>query len=137
MERIKEGLQILQPTGWARPKGYANGIAARGRLVFIAGMIGWNPQGVFETDDFVGQSRQALQNILGTLAEAGGKPEHLVRLTWFITSKQEYLASLDALGAAYREVMGRHYPTMSVVEVKSLMEDRAKVEIEATAVIPD
>ncbi len=137
MERTQQCPQILQPSGWARPRGYANGIAARGRLVFIAGMIGWNPQGVFETDDFVGQTRQALQNILETLAEAGGKPEHLVRLTWFITSKQEYLASLDALGAAYREVMGRHYPAMSVVEVKSLMEDRAKVEIEATAVIPD
>lgn len=137
VERTQQSPQILQPPGWARPKGYANGITARGRLVFIAGMIGWNPQGVFETDDFVCQTRQTLQNILETLAEAGGKPEHLVRLTWFITSKQEYLASLDALGAAYREVMGRHYPAMSVVEVKSLMEDRAKVEIEATAVIPD
>ncbi|MCX7784338.1 MAG: RidA family protein [Meiothermus sp.] len=137
MERTQKNLQILQPPGWAKPRGYVNGIATRGRLVFMAGMIGWNRQGVFETDDFVGQTRQTLQNILETLAEAGGKPEHLVRLTWFITSKQEYLASLDALGAAYREVMGRHYPTMSVVEVGALMEDRAKVEIEATAVIPD
>ncbi len=137
MEHTQENLKILHPPGWAKPKGYAYGVVARGRMVFIAGMIGWSPQGVFEADDFVGQTRQALQNILETLAEAGGKPEHLVRLTWFITSKQEYLASLDALGAAYREVMGRHYPTMSVVEVKSLIEDRAKVEIEATAVIPD
>lgn len=137
MEHTKENLQILRPPGWAKPKGYAYGVVARGRMVFIAGMIGWNPQGVFESDDFVGQTRQALQNILETLAEAGGRPEHLVRLTWFITSKQEYLASLDALGAAYREVMGRHFPTMSVVEVRGLMEDRAKVEIEATAVIPD
>lgn len=137
VERIKEGLQILQPTGWAKPKGYVNGIAARGTLVFVAGMIGWNREGVFETDDFVGQTRQALQNIVETLAEAGGGPEHLVRLTWFVTSKKEYLASLDALGAAYREVMGRNFPAMSVVEVSALMEDQAKVEIEATAVIPD
>lgn len=137
MECIKEGLQILQPPGWPKPKGYVNGIAARGTMVFIAGMIGWNRKGIFETDEFVGQTRQALQNILETLAEAGGKPEHLVRLTWFVTSKKEYLASLDALGAAYREVMGRHYPVMSVVEVSALMEDRARVELEATAVIPD
>ncbi|WP_337867502.1 RidA family protein [Meiothermus sp.] len=137
MEHIKESLQILQPPGWVKPRGYVNGVAARGRLVFTAGMIGWNRQGVFETDGFVGQARQALQNIVETLAEAGGKPEHVVRLTWFITSKQEYLASLEALGDAYREVMGRNFPAMSVVEVSALMEDRAKVEIEATAVIPD
>lgn len=137
MEHIKESLQILQPPGWVKPKGYVNGVAARGRLVFTAGMIGWNRQGVFETDDFVGQARQALQNIVETLAEAGGKPEHVVRLAWFITSKKEYLASLEALGDAYREVMGRNFPAMSVVEVSALMEDRAKVEIEATAVIPD
>ncbi len=137
MERVEEGLHILQPPGWAKPRGYVNGIAARGTVVFTAGMIGWNRQGAFETDDFVGQTRQALQNILETLAEAGGRPEHVVRLTWFITSKKEYLASQGALGAAYREVMGRNFPAMSVVEVKALMEDRAKVEIEATAVIPD
>jgi enamine deaminase RidA (YjgF/YER057c/UK114 family) len=100
-------------------------------------MVGWNRQGVFESDDFVAQAGQALRNIVETLAEAGGKPEHLVRLTWFVTSKREYLASREALGVAYREVMGCHYPPMSVVEVKALMEDRAKVEIEATAVIPD
>lgn len=137
MEHIKESLQILQPPGWVKPKGYVNGVAARGRLVFTAGMIGWNRQGVFETDDFVEQTRQVLQNIVETLAEAGGKPEHVVRLTWFITSKKEYLASLEALGDAYREIMGRNFPAMSVVEVSALMEDRAKVEIEATAVIPD
>ncbi|MER3480042.1 MAG: enamine deaminase RidA [Meiothermus sp.] len=137
MERTEARQHILQPAGWAQPKGYANGIAARGTLVFIAGMIGWNPQGVFETDDFVAQAGQALRNILEILAEAGGGPEHVVRLTWFVTDKQEYLTSLDALGVVYREVMGRHYPAMSVVEVSALMEGRAKVEIEATAVIPE
>lgn len=137
MEQSKQGLQILQPPGWAKPKGYVNGVAAKGKLVFTAGMVGWNSQGVFETDNFVKQTRQALQNIVETLAEAGGKPEHIVRLTWFVTSKKEYLASLEALGDAYREVMGRHFPAMSVVEVSALLEDRARVEIEATAVIPD
>ncbi|RIH87114.1 2-iminobutanoate/2-iminopropanoate deaminase [Meiothermus luteus] len=132
-----QDIQILQPPGWPKPKGYANGIAARGRLVFMAGMVGWNREGVFESDDFVAQARQALKNVLETLAEAGGRPEHLVRLTWFVTSKAEYLASLEALGEAYRALMGRHYPAMTVVEVKALMEDRAKVEIEATAVIPE
>lgn len=137
MEKLEDSLQILQPPGWAQPKGYANGIAAKGRLVFLAGMVGWNRQGIFESDDFVKQARQALQNIVETLAEAGGRPEHVVRLTWFILSRKEYLAQLDALGLAYREIMGRHYPAMSVVEVRALIEDRAKVEIEATAVIPE
>lgn len=137
MKRTQAAAQILQPAGWPQPRGYVNGVAARGTLVFLAGMVGWNRQGVFESDDFVAQAGQALRNIVETLAEAGGRPEHLVRLTWFVTSKREYLASREALGAAYREVMGRHYPPMSVVEVKALMEDRAKVEIEATAVIPD
>lgn len=136
METTTTDKQILQPSGWAKPKGYANGIAARGTMVFMAGMIGWNAQQIIETDDFLGQTRQALQNIVDTLAEAGGKPEHIVRLTWFITSKPEYLVSLGALGQTYREVMGRNFPSMSVVEVSALMEDRAKVEIEATAVIP-
>lgn len=130
-------MKVLQPPDWAKPKGYSNGIAAKGTLIFTAGMIGWNGQGVFETDDFVGQTRQALQNIVDTIAEAGARPEHLVRLTWFITDKQAYLESLPALGQVYREVIGRHYPVMSVVEVSALMEDRAKVEIEATAVIPE
>lgn len=137
MKPSTEHLQVLQPKGWPKPKGYANGIVAKGRLVFLAGMVGWNREGTFESDDFAAQARQVLQNILETLAEAGGRPEHLVRLTWFVTSKQEYLDSLPALGEAYRALMGRHYPAMSVVEVKALMEDRAKVEIEATAVIPE
>jgi enamine deaminase RidA (YjgF/YER057c/UK114 family) len=130
-------MRTLQPPSWAKPKGYANGIAAKGQLVFIAGMIGWNKDGQFETHDFVGQVHQALENIVAVLREAGGSPEHIVRLTWFVTDKREYLASLEHLGPAYREVMGRHYPVMSVVEVSALIEDAAKVEIEATAVIPE
>jgi enamine deaminase RidA (YjgF/YER057c/UK114 family) len=130
-------MRTLQPPSWAKPKGYANGIAAKGQLVFIAGMIGWNKDGQFETHDFVGQVHQALENIVAVLCEAGGSPEHIVRLTWFVTDKREYLASLEHLGPAYREVMGRHYPVMSVVEVSALIEDTAKVEIEATAVIPE
>jgi enamine deaminase RidA (YjgF/YER057c/UK114 family) len=130
-------VRTLQPPSWAKPKGYANGIAARGQLVFVAGMIGWNKDGQFETHDFAGQVHQALSNIVAVVREAGGGPEHIVRLTWFVTDKQEYLASLEHLGPAYREVMGRHYPVMSVVEVSALIEDEAKVEIEATAVIPE
>jgi len=137
MEKLEDRWQVLQPPGWKAPKGYVNGIAAKGRLVFLAGMVGWNRQGVFESDDFVEQTQQALQNIVETLAEAGGKPEHIVRLTWFILSKEEYLARLEALGRVYRQIMGRHYPAMSVVEVRALIEDRARVEIEATAVIPE
>lgn len=127
----------LQPPGWPRPKGYANGIRARGELVFIAGQVGWDEQGTFGGRDFVAQTRQALRNVLAVLAEAGGGPQHIVRLTWFITDRAAYLASTAALGAAYREVMGRHYPTMSVVEVSALMEAEAQVEIEATAMLPD
>lgn len=130
-------MRVLQPAGWARPKGYAYGVAARGTWVFVAGMVGWNPQGEFEHHDFVGQARQALQNIVCVLREAGAGPEHLVRMTWYVTDKEEYLTSLEELGRAYREVVGRHYPAMSVVEVKGLVEPGAKVEIEATAVIPD
>jgi len=137
MKQSAKHFQVLQPQGWPTPRGYANGIVAQGRLVFLAGMVGWNRQGVFESDDFAAQTRQALQNILEILAEAGGRPEHLVRLTWFVTSKQEYLDSLPTLGEIYRALMGRHYPAMSVVEVKALVEERAKVEIEATAVIPE
>ena len=130
--------EILHPSGWAAAKGYANGIATTGgRTVFLGGQIGWNGDQVFESDDFVAQTRQALENIVAILAEANGEPEHIVRLTWFVTSKKEYLANLKGLGAAYREVMGRNFPTMSVVQVVALMEDAAKVEIEATAVIPD
>jgi enamine deaminase RidA (YjgF/YER057c/UK114 family) len=129
--------QVLLPAGWPRPKGYANGVAARGRMVFIAGMIGWDAQGVFHTDDFAAQARQALQHIVDVLAEAGGRPEHIVRMTWYVTDKREYLAAGREVGRAFREVVGAYHAAMSAVEVKALMEDRAKVEIEATAVIPD
>lgn len=129
--------QILHPPGWNAAKGYANGIMAEGRTVFVGGQIGWNGAQVFETDDFAGQTRQALDNIAAILAEAGGRPEHIVRLTWFVIDKKEYLASLPELGEAYRAVMGRHFPAMSVVQVVALVEDRARVEIEATAVLPE
>ena len=130
-------MQVLLPAGWPRPKGYANGVVTRGRQVYIAGMIGWDAQGVFHSDDFATQARQALQHIVDVLKEAGGRPEHIVRMTWYVTDKREYVASYRALGAAYREVIGRHFPAMTAVEVKALIEDRAKVEIEATAVVPD
>jgi enamine deaminase RidA (YjgF/YER057c/UK114 family) len=130
-------MQTLQPPGWARPKGFANGIAARGKLVFIAGQIGWTGQGEWRERSFAGQFRQALKNILEVLAEAGGKPQHIVRLTWYVLDKQEYLASLKEVGAAYRELMGRHYPAMAVVQAGGLVEDEARLEIEATAVIPE
>ena len=128
--------QVLLPEGWPRPKGYANGVAATGRQVFIAGMIGWDAQGVFHTDDFAAQARQALEHIVAVLAEAGGMPEHIVRMTWYVTDKREYLAAGREVGRAYREVIGAYNAAMSAVEVRALMEDRAKVEIEATAVIP-
>lgn len=130
-------MQVLLPEGWPRPKGYANGVAARGRQVFIAGMIGWDSQGVFHSDDFVAQTRQALQHIVDVLREAGGRPEHLVRVTWYVVDKREYLAAGREVGRAYREIIGSYNAAMSAVEVKALMEDRARVEIEATAVIPD
>ncbi len=129
-------MQILQPPAWARAKGFANGIAASGRLVFIAGQIGWTGQGKWEARDFAGQFRQAVKNIIEVLAEANGKPEHIVRLTWYVLDKQEYLSSLKEVGAAYRELMGKHYPTMAVVQVSGLVEDEARLEIEATAVVP-
>ncbi len=130
--------RTLNPKTWPQPRGYANGIAARGTLVFVAGQIGWNgATATFETDDFVGQAKQALANIVAVLAEAGARAEHIVRLTWYVTDKQEYMSSLPALGRAYRDAIGSHYPTMALVEVRALVEDRAKVEIEATAVIPD
>jgi enamine deaminase RidA (YjgF/YER057c/UK114 family) len=130
-------MKILQPPGWATPRGYANGIAAHGTIVSIAGQIGWNAQCEFETDDFAGQARQALANIVAVLAEAGGKPEHLVRMTWYVVDKREYVAAYPAIGAAYREVIGRHFPAMTAVQVVALIEDRARVEIEATAIVPD
>ena len=128
---------ILQPEGWAKPSGYANGVAARGRTVFVGGQVGWTGQGKFETDDFVGQVRQTLANIVAILAEAGAGPEHITSMTWYFTDKAEYLANLRPIGAVYREVMGSHYPAMAAVQVVALIEDRAKVEIQATAVVPD
>ncbi|MEX0405228.1 RidA family protein [Aquibium sp. LZ166] len=125
----------LHPANWKPAKGYANGIAAEGRTVWIGGQIGWNGDQVFETDDFVGQVRQALENIAAVLAEAGAEPRHVVRMTWYITDKREYLARLPELGDAYRAVMGKHFPAMTMVQVAALIEDRAKVEIEATAVV--
>ena len=130
-------MKILQPPGWARAKGFANGISCSGKLVFIAGQIGWTGQGVWEARDFAGQFRQALKNIIEVLGEANGKPEHIVRLTWYVIDKQEYLGALAQVGAAYRELMGRHYPTMAVVQVSGLVEDEARLEIEATAVVPE
>jgi enamine deaminase RidA (YjgF/YER057c/UK114 family) len=128
--------QILQPPGWAKPKGFANGIAATGKQVFVAGQVGWTRESRWEAKDFAGQFRQTLQNTLEVLAEAGARPEHIVRMTWYITDKKEYLASLKEIGAAWRELMGRNYPAMAVVQVVALMEDEAKVEIETTAVLP-
>lgn len=127
---------FLNPASWKPAKGYANGIAAEGKMVFLGGHIGWNSQQEFETDDLAAQIRQTLQNIVEVLAEAGGRPEHIVRLTWYLTSKTEYYASLREIGAAYRDILGKHFPSMAVVQVVALMEDRAKVEIEATAVVP-
>ena len=129
-------MEILQPPGWAHPRGYANGIVAEGRVVFIAGQIGWNDQCLFETDDFAGQVRQALANVVAVLAEAGGTPNQIARMTWYITDKHEYRAALREVGQAYRDVIGAHYPAMTLVQVTALLEDRAKVEIEATAVLP-
>lgn len=129
--------RVLHPVNWTRPKGYANGILASGRIVFVGGQIGWNTQQQFETDDFAGQVRRCLENIVAVLDEAGAKPQHLVRLTWLVTDKTEYTANLKAVGAVYRDVLGRHFPAMTLVQVVALLEDRAKVEIEATAVVPD
>ena len=130
-------MNFLQPPGWATPKGYANGIAARGTLVFVGGQIGWNGDQQFESDDFIAQTRQALQNVHAVLACAGAGPEHMVRMTWYITDRDEYNARLRELGGAYREVMGKCFPAMTCVEVSRLVEARAKVEIEVTAVVPD
>ena len=129
--------EILHPRHWKPAKGYANGIAARGRMVFTGGLIGWNEREEFVSDDFAAQAEQVLRNIVAVLAEAGARPEHLVRLTWYVTDKRDYLAALPDLGRAYRTVIGRHYPAMALVQVAALVEDRAKVEIEATAVIPE
>ena len=129
-------LRILQPPGWARAKGFSNGIAASGKLVFVAGQIGWTGEGKWEARDFAGQFRQVLKNIISVVQEANGRPEHIVRLTWYVLDKEEYLAALKEVGLAYRELMGRHYPVMAVVQVSALVEDEARLEIEATAVVP-
>ena len=129
-------MKVLQPPGWAPPRGYANGVAASGSLVFVAGQIGWNAQCQFESDDLVAQVRQALHNVVAVLAEAGARPEHIVRMTWYLTDKREYLARVREIGAVYREVIGRNFPVMAMLQVSGLMEARAKVEIETTAVIP-
>ena len=129
-------MQLLHPKHWAAAKGFANGIAADGKQIFVAGQVGWTVEQVFESDDFAAQTEQALRNIVEVLAEAGAGPEHIVRLTWYVTSKREYIDRLRDVGAAYRRVLGRHFPAMTLVQVVALVEDRAKVEIEATAVVP-
>ena len=130
-------MKVILPEGWPRPRGYANGVVAQVRMLFIAGMIGWDAQGVFHTDDFAGQVRQALQNVADVLREAGGKPENIVRMTWYVTDKREYLAAGKEVGQAFRDIIGSYNAAMTAVQVTALIEDRAKVEIEATAVIPN
>ena len=130
-------MQVLLPPGWPRPRGYANGVAARGRMVFVAGMIGWDAEGRFHSDDLVEQVRQALTNIVAVLSEGGARPEHIVRMTWYVTNKREYVAAYPKIGAVFRELIGSFNAAMTAVEVAALVEDRAKVEIEVTAVVPD
>ena len=129
-------MQVLLPPGWPRPRGYANGVAASGRMVFVAGMVGWDAEGRFASDSLAGQARQALQNVVDVLKEGGARPEHIVRMTWYVTSKREYLDASREIGQAFRELIGSFNAAMSAVEVTALMEDKAKVEIEVTAVIP-
>jgi enamine deaminase RidA (YjgF/YER057c/UK114 family) len=129
--------EAVLPAGWPRPRGYANGVAASGRQIHVAGQIGWSPEGVFASDDFADQARTALANIADVLRAGGARPEHIVRMTWYVTSKREYLAAGRAVGAAFREIIGHYDIAMTAVEVTALMEDRAKVEIEVTAVVPD
>ena len=130
-------MQALLPQDWARPKGYANGVSVQGRQIFVAGMIGWDGQGRFHTDDFAGQARQALANVVAVLAAGGAKPAHIARMTWYVTDKREYLAALPEIGKAFRELIGNYEIAMTAVQVSALIEDRAKVEIEVTAVVPD
>ena len=130
-------MKLLQPAGWAEPRGYANGVMAKGAMIFVGGQIGWNAQQQFESDDFIAQTRQALQNILAVLQAGGAGPEHMVRMTWYVVDRVEYIARLKELGAAYREVMGKNFPAMTCVEVSALVEERARIEIEVTAVLPD
>lgn len=130
-------MKLLQPSGWTEPKGYANGVVARGAMIFVGGQIGWNAQQQFESDDFVAQTRQTLQNILAVLQAGGAGPEHMVRMTWYVVDRVEYIARLKELGAVYREVLGKNFPAMTCVEVSALVEERARIEIEVTAVLPD
>ena len=130
-------MDFLQPPGWPRPKGYSNGISARGRTVVVSGMVGWDAECRFQTDDFAGQVRQALQNVVAVLSQADARPEHIVRMTWYVVDKREYVNAYREIGDAYREIIGRHYPTMTAVQVVALIEDRARVEIEVTAIVPD
>jgi enamine deaminase RidA (YjgF/YER057c/UK114 family) len=130
-------MKILQPPSWPRPKGYSNGIVASGRTVFVSGMIGWNAKGEIVSPDFVAQVAQALRNVVEVLAEANAKPEHIVRMNWYVLDKKEYVSSYKQLGVAYREIIGSHFPTMTAVQVASLIEDAARVEIEVTAVVPE
>lgn len=128
---------ILQPEGWAKPIGYANGVSATGRQIFVGGQIGWNAECQFETDDFVGQVKQTLENIVAVLAAGGARPQHITTMTWYFTDKTEYLGNLKGIGQAYREVIGKHFPAMAAMQVVALVEDRAKIEIQATAVVPE
>ena len=130
-------MQVLLPPGWPRPRGYANGVTAKGRMVFVAGMIGWDAQGVFHSDELGAQARQALQNVVEVLKEGGARPEHIVRMTWYVTNKKEYVAAYPEIGKAFKELIGSFNAAMTAVEVAALVEDRAKVEIEVTAVVPD
>lgn len=130
-------MEILLPPGWPRPKGYSNAISAKGRMVFTSGQVGWTPDEVFEAKDLAGQVRQVLLNTLAVLKEGGAGPNHIVRMTWYITDKQEYLENLKEIGAIYREIIGPHYPAMALVEVNALLEDDAKIEIETIAVVPE
>jgi enamine deaminase RidA (YjgF/YER057c/UK114 family) len=130
-------IEILQPEGWAQPSGYANGVAARGKVICVAGQIGWNAQCVFETDDLVEQIGQTLRNVVAVAASGGAKPEHILSMTWFLLDRREYSSRLKEIGAVYRDIMGRRFPAMTAVQVSGLIEDRAKVEIQAIAVVPD
>jgi enamine deaminase RidA (YjgF/YER057c/UK114 family) len=130
-------IDVLQPSGWAKPSGYANGVATRGKMIFVAGQIGWNEQCKFETDDLVEQIRQTLKNVVAVVHAGGAQPEHIVSMTWFLLDRKEYSARLKEIGVVYRDVMGRRFPTMTALQVSGLIEDRAKVEIQAIAVMPD
>ena len=130
-------MKFLQPPDWIRPKGYANGVTARGNMVFLSGMVGWNAQGKFEVRDLAGQVRQALSNVVEVLNQANAKPENIARMTWYVVDKDEYMAAASEIGVVYREIIGRHYPAMTVVEVSGLIEAEARVEIEVTAVVPE